>query len=98
MKWLKSLTLVIAMLLAFAVAALAANQEELALTFAYWQTPFTLSMFWWLLAAFLVGLFFGLLNAGWMSIKYRLENRKLRQSLAQSSAEVERLRITSIQG
>jgi uncharacterized integral membrane protein len=96
MKWLKSLILVLAMLLAFVVAALAVNQDKTALTFAIWTTPFELSLFWWLLAAFLVGLTFGLLNGVWMSVKHRLENRRLRQSLARAEGEAERLRLDTV--
>ena len=52
-------------------------------------------MFWWLLAAFAVGLLLGLLNAIWVNMKHRLQVRKLRQSLAQTTAELERLRSQS---
>ena len=97
MKWLKSLVLLLAVILAFVLAALAVNQQELTLTFAVWETPFALSMFWWLFAAFLVGLFFGLLNAAWVNVKHRLAVRKLRQSLAQTTAELERLRSITVQ-
>ena len=92
MKWLKTLVAILALLLAFVLAALMVNQTEVALTFAYWQTPFMLSIFWWLLAAFLIGLFFGLLNALWVNVKHRLANKKLTQALAKSNAELERLR------
>ena len=98
MKWLKTLVLIMAMLLAFVLAALAVNQQEITLTFAVWETPFALSMFWWLLIAFLVGLLFGLLNAVWVNFRRRMEVRKLRQSLAQTTAEVERLRSLGVQG
>ena len=97
MNWLKTLVLVIAMLIAFTLAALAVNQQEITLTFAVWETPFALSMFWWLLAAFLVGLSFGLLNALWVNFRRRMQLRKLRQSLAQSNAELERLRTLTVQ-
>jgi uncharacterized membrane protein YciS (DUF1049 family) len=97
MKWLKSIVLIIAMLLAFVVAALAVNQQELTLTFAIWETPFALSMFWWLFAAFLVGLAFGLLNALWVNTKHRLHARQLRRNLEQTTAELERLRSLTVQ-
>jgi len=97
MKWLKTLVLILAVLLAFTMAALAVNQQELTLTFAVWQTPFALSMFWWLLAAFIVGLAFGLINSLWVNLKHRVEVRKLSKSLAQSHAELERLRSLTVQ-
>jgi len=97
MKWLKSIVLVMAMLLAFTLAALAVNQQELTLSFAIWETPFTLSMFWWLFAAFLIGLSFGLLNALWVNVKRRLQVRQLRQNLSNTTAELERLRSLTVQ-
>ena len=96
MKWLKTIVLIMAMIIAFAMAALAVNQQELTLTFAVWQTPFALSMFWWLMAAFLIGLTFGLMNALWFNVKHRLQVRKLNQSLSQSNAELERLRALTV--
>lgn len=86
-----------AMLLVFLLAALSVNQQEVTLTFAVWETPFPLSMFWWLFAAFLIGLSFGLLNAIWVNFKQRLQVRKLRQSLARTTAELERLRSLTVQ-
>ena len=97
MKWLKTIVLIFAMLIAFLLATLAVNQQEMALTFAVWETPFKLSMFWWLLAAFLIGLSFGLSNALWMNVKARLQTRKLKQSLAQTESELERLRSLTVQ-
>ena len=97
MKWLKTIVLIFAMLIAFLLATLAVNQQEMALTFAVWETPFKLSMFWWLLAAFLIGLSFGLSNALWMNVKARLQTRKLKQSLAPTESELERLRSLTVQ-
>ena len=97
MKWLKTLVLFLALFLAFLLAALAVNQQEITLTFAVWETPFALSMFWWLFAAFLIGLAFGLLNALWVNTRQRLQARQLRQNLAKANAELERLRSLSVQ-
>ena len=85
------------MILAFLLAALSVNHQEVTLTFAVWETPRPLSMFWWLFAAFLIGLFFGLLNALWVNLKQRLQVRKLRQSLDRATAELERLRALTVQ-
>ncbi len=98
MRRLKSLVLVLAMVIAGVLAALSVNQEEIGLTYAIWRTPIELSIFWWLLITFVIGVTFGWLSALWVSIKRRLENRKLRQSLAQANAEVERLRDVTLQG
>ena len=97
MKWLKTLVLSLTLLLAFLLAALAVNQQEITLTFAVWETPFALSMFWWLFAAFLIGLAFGLLNALWVNTRHRLQARQLRANLAKANAELERLRSLSLQ-
>jgi uncharacterized membrane protein YciS (DUF1049 family) len=97
MKWLKSLVLFLALFLALLLAALAVNQQEITLTFAVWETPFALSMFWWLFAAFLLGLAFGLVNALWVNARQRLQARQLRQNLAKANAELERLRSLTVQ-
>ena len=98
MRWLKSLALILTLIVAGVLAALSVNQHEIALTFAIWQTPFVLSMFWWLLAAFLLGLFVGMVNAAWIGIRRRLEVRRLRVALEQANAELERLRSVTIEG
>ncbi|MEQ8689400.1 MAG: LapA family protein [Pseudomonadales bacterium] len=98
MNWLKTLVLVVAMLIVGSLAALSVNQQEIVLSFAIWQTPFALSMFWWLLAAFLIGLLFGTLASLWTGAKRRLELRKLRKTVAQSNAELERLRDITLKG
>ncbi|MFT7652152.1 MAG: putative integral membrane protein [Limisphaerales bacterium] len=98
MKWLKTLVLILAMLLLGVGAALSQNQQEIHLAFAIWKTPFPLSVFWWLLAAFVIGVSFAVLTGLWASTKRRLELRKLRRELAQATAEIERLRDVTLQG
>lgn len=98
MRWLRSIALILTLIVAGSLAALSVNQHEIALTFAIWQTPFVLSMFWWLLAAFLLGLFVGMVNAAWIGIRRRLEVRRLRVALEQANAELERLRSVTIEG
>ena len=87
----------LAMLLAFTFAALFVNQQEMPLSFAVWETPFSLSMFWWLLLAFILGLVFGLLNGIWINVKQRMKNRKLQQALNSSEQELERLKSLAVQ-
>lgn len=94
MNWLKTAILLVALALIFVLAALSVNQEQVTLSFAIWETPFPLSVFWWLMAAFLVGLSFGLLNAAWLNLKHRLTIRRLNQNLSQAQSELERLRTT----
>ena len=81
MNGLKSIALFLALATAFLFAALAVNQEQVALTFAVWQTPFTLSIFWWLLSALVVGIALGALYGGWVNVRYRFANRRLRKAL-----------------
>jgi uncharacterized membrane protein YciS (DUF1049 family) len=88
-KWFLGLCSV---LMVFVLAAVAVNQQELTLSFALWQTPFALSMFWWLLAAFLLGLFFGALTLLWVSGKYRFRERQLRRDLEKANADLARCR------
>ena len=95
MKWLRNTVLALSMLTAGAVAALAVNQQTIALKFAIWETPVSLSIFWWLLLVFVIGLGVGLLNGVWVNLKRRLENRRLQQSLASANAELARLRELS---
>ena len=86
------------MLLVAMLAALSVNQEEIVLRFAVWQTPQPLSIFWWLLIAFVVGVLFGVLNGMWAGARRRLELRKLNKELIAARAEVERLRDITLKG
>lgn len=98
MKWLKSLLLILTLILFAVLAALSVNQDEITLRFAIWETPLAISIFWWLLAAFVIGVVFGVLASLWAGFQRRLETRRLRQSLAQANAELNRLRDLTIQG
>ena len=88
MKGLKSIALFLAMATAFLFAALAVNQEQVALTFAVWQTPFTLSIFWWLLGALVIGILLGVLYGSWLNVRYRFANRSLRKALAKAEQQL----------
>ncbi len=97
MKWIRSLIAVVTLLLAFMLAALAVRQPEVALNFVYWQTPVELSVFWWLLLAFVLGITLGVVNTAWVTTKHRLTNRRLQRELAQQRSEMERLRAAGQQ-
>ena len=86
MNGLKSIALFLALATAFLFAALAVNQEQVALTFAVWQTPFTLSIFWWLLSALDWYRYLALLYGSWVNMRYRFANRRLRKALDESRA------------
>ena len=91
MKWIRTLLAIITLLVAFVLSVLAVRQPEVALNFVYWQTPFAISVFWWLLIAFVLGILLGVINTAWVATKHRLANRRLQRELAQQQAEIERL-------
>ena len=78
-------------LLVFFFAALAVNQEYIALEFIVWQTP-SISVFWWLLAAFALGLLLGLLGITVLSARLGFKNRSLSKRLEESESELRRVR------
>ena len=82
MTWLKSLLFVCVLILVFLFAALAVNQEQVALSFVRWQTPFTLSIFWWLFLVLMLGLFLGWFYSLVRHLPLRMQVRKLKKSLA----------------
>ena len=91
MTWLLRLFLALLALLAFFLAALAVNQQEITLRFLSWETP-TLSVFWWLLAAFGGGLLLGILGITVAGTRQRLKNRSLAKRLAQAEDELHQVR------
>ena len=74
----------------FCFALLAVNQAQVALRFLDWQTP-EVSVFWWLLLAFLLGLVVAALGFGLAS------QRALNKELDASRRELERLRNLTLQ-
>ena len=82
MTWLKSLLFVCVLILVFLFAALAVNQQQVALSFVRWETPFTLSIFWWLFLALILGLLLGWLYSLVRHLPLRMQVRKLKKSLA----------------
>ena len=81
-------------LVVFSFAVLAVNQDQSALRFLVWQTP-AISLFWWLLLAFVAGLLVGGATVGLISLKHRLRARTLARQLALSEQEVTRLKYPS---
>jgi len=78
--WLKRLLGFATLLLVFCFAALAVNQETLALRFLDFETP-AISVYWWLLLAFAVGLLLGMALTGVAGLRAAAENRRLRRRL-----------------
>jgi uncharacterized integral membrane protein len=81
---------VIAIVLFF-FALLAVNQGPVALRFLNWQTP-ELSVFWWLLAAFLLGVLSATLAYSMTTVRLRMRQRALTKQLDDSRREVQKLR------
>lgn len=91
MAWLMRLFWAAVALLAFVFAALAVNQEKIALELLIWQTSAE-SVFWWLLAAFVLGLLLGLLGITVVRTRLGFKNRSLSKRLAESESELRRVR------
>ena len=57
------------------------NQQQVALSFVQWETPFTLSIFWWLFSALMLGVFLGWFYSFVRHLPLRLQVRKLKKAL-----------------
>jgi len=91
MAWLSRIFWAVLALLLFFFAALAVNQEPIALQFLVWHTP-QLSVFWWLLAAFALGLLLGLLGITVSTTRLGFKNRSLSRRLQESERELRQAR------
>lgn len=96
MKFLIRLCWVLLGVMLFCFALLAVNQTQVALRFLSWQTP-EVSVFWWLLAAFVTGLLAGALGVGLSSLRLRLRQRSLGRELQASKGELQKLRALTLQ-
>jgi uncharacterized membrane protein YciS (DUF1049 family) len=96
MRWLTRLFWVSLAVVFFFVAAFAVNQEPVVLHFLSWQTP-SLSVFWWLLVAFGLGLLMGLSAITVLTTRLSLKNRKLSKQLGHAEQELHRVRNLSLQ-
>ncbi len=92
MAWLIRLFWAALALLLFLFAALAVNQGHIALEFLIWRTP-EVSVFWWLLVAFALGLLVGITGLTLVSMKQGLRNRRLSKQLDERDQELQKLRI-----
>jgi uncharacterized integral membrane protein len=93
MSWLWKVLLA-ALFLGVALLGLLAmmdNDTQVSLRFLDWSTP-ALSIYWWLLAALLIGASLGWTASAAGSVRTRLAKRQMRRELARSRSEVERLR------
>ena len=96
MSWLARVFWALLAILLFFLAALAVNQEPVVLRFLSWQTP-SISVFWWLLAAFGAGLLLGLLGITVMTTRLSLKNRKLVKQLGNAEQVLHKVRKATLQ-
>ncbi len=71
------------------VLAVLDNHGRVALHFLNWSTP-ELSIYWWLLGAFVIGIAVGWLSAGVRIVRAMSGNRRLRRDLDRSQTELNR--------
>ena len=90
MSWLGKLFWALLAILTFVFAALAVNQETIALQLVTWRTP-ELSVFWWLLLAFVSGLAVGMVGIAWSTTRLSLKNRGLNKRLSKAEKELDKL-------
>lgn len=91
MSWLARLFWAVLAIILFFLAALAVNQEPVSLHFLTWKTP-EWSVFWWLLAAFGLGLLLGLLGITVLTTRLSFKNRKLARQLGNAEQELHKVR------
>jgi putative membrane protein len=71
------------------VLAVVDNRDHVALHFLAWTTP-EISIYWWLVIAFALGVLVGWLSAGVRVVRAVAGNRRLRRDLDRSRSELER--------
>lgn len=91
MKWFSRLFWLLLLIAAFGLALLTVNQQQVHLTFLDWKTP-ELSVFWWLLMAFALGLSLGLLPAMINSAKHVMQRGRLKKEIKVRDKEIAQLR------
>lgn len=96
MKTLARLVWVVLAVLLFCFALLAVNQTQVALHFLSWKTS-EVSVFWWLLSAFLLGVVVSSVAFALTSLRLRLRQRSLGKELEASSKELRKLRTLTLQ-
>lgn len=82
------------MVAVISVLAVIDNRGLVALRFLGWSTP-ELSIYWWLVAAFVLGVCVGWLGAGVRMVRASAGHRRLRRDLSLREAELARIRNKS---
>ncbi len=96
MSWLARVFWALLAIALFFLAALAVNQDPVELRFLAWHSP-TVSVFWWLLCAFLTGLLVGLVGITVLTTRLSLKSRRLNRELTETRQELQRVRRSSLQ-
>ena len=96
MKALRKLLWLALAVLLFCFALLAVNQTAVSLEFLAWRTP-EVSVFWWLLLAFLLGAMVSAIGFALASMRMRMRQRTLNKVLDASQREIEKLRNLTFQ-
>ena len=77
------------------VLAVIDNRSLVALRFLGWSTP-ELSVYWWLVAAFVLGVIVGWLGAGVRVLRVSAGNRRLQRDLNLRETELARVKGESV--
>ncbi|MEM7220839.1 MAG: LapA family protein [Pseudomonadota bacterium] len=92
MRLLFNLILLLVVVVAVLVGSLAVNQAPVSVTFLSWETP-EISLFWWLLLAFGVGLAVGWVIASYSILKAKLGARSERRQREKVQRELDTLQL-----
>jgi uncharacterized integral membrane protein len=90
-RWIRAIALLCVG--AISVLAVIDNRDAVALHFLGWATP-ALSVYWWLVGAFVLGIASGWLGAGVHVLRVRAGSRQLRRELDRSQSELTRIKST----
>lgn len=91
-RWIMAIAFILVMVIS--VLALIDNRGRVALHFLSWSTP-QLSIYWWLVGAFAIGVFVGWISAGVRVLRALSGNRRLRRDLDRSQTELARTKSES---
>lgn len=90
-KW--SLRFVIFVVFIIALVAATDNSQEVALTFVGYQTP-QAPLSWWVLAAFVAGVLFGMVINFFTNTRLRMAARKANKTVEKTSKELDKAKAT----
>lgn len=88
-RWISTTAFIVVAVIS--VLAVIDNRGVVALRFLGWSTP-ELSIYWWLVAAFVLGLGAGWLGAAVRVVRVRAGNRRLQRDLSLRETELARIK------